>query len=373
MPNDLNSYDTPHSPKKGFNRKAGMTAVLGFALATSAFAFTATSSNAATPAPSSSPSTPSPQKSDHDDHDGGITAAASCKQVDGKNDGTWNIVWSVQNGLSDPAKVTSTNAPTLVPLNTAFAAFPASQTFTQNVATTGEQELRLTLRSTMDSDRDRDYKKTVEVRGSCPIPPVQTTTLTCSAGLIVNLTGYPVRDRWEDSRDSARQNKVSVTVDGTLKVDDQAFDSTFAYSTGQLTPINASHTARVVVEAVDREWSFDRQLSIDCPAPVTNTVTVPGATTTVTVPGPTVTVSASPAPTVTAVPISIVPAPATAPTTEPVAVTVTPEAATAPTSVNAGGGSSAPDSSIPVWAMGLLTVGALGAAGAGSRLASSRK
>lgn len=372
MPNDLNSYDTPHSPKKGFNRKAGMTAVLGFALATSAFAFTATSSNAATSAPSA-PTVAQPNSSEKppEMNSGGIDAAASCKKVDGKNNGTWDIVWSVQNGMDDPAKVTSTSAPTLVPMNTAFAAFPASQTFTQNVATTGEYELRLTLRSTTDSDRHRDYKQTVEVRGSCPIPPVQTTTLTCSAGLNVNLTGYPVRSHEEDSRGPAHKNHVSVTVDGTLKVDDEAFDDVFTYATGQLTPINASHTARVVVEAVDREWSFDRQLSIDCPAPVTNTVTVPGPA--VNVPGPTVTVSASPAPTVTAVPIAIVPAPATAPTAEPVAVTVTPEAATAPTSVSAGGGSSAPDSSIPVWAMGLLAVGALGAAGAGSRLASSRK
>ena len=125
------------------------------------------------------------------------------------------------------------------------------------------------------------------------------------------------------------------------------------------------------MEAVDREWSFDRQLSIDCPAPVTNTVTVPGPA--VNVPGPTVTVSASPAPTVTAVPIAIVPAPATSPIAEPVPISLTPEAGTAPTSVNAGGGSSAPDSTLPLWAVALLATGALGAAGAGARLATSRK
>jgi hypothetical protein len=377
MPNDLNSYDTPHSPKKGFNRKAGMTAVLGFALATSAFAFTATSSNAATPAPSA-PTVAQPNSSEKppEMYEGGIDAAASCKQVDGKNDGTWNIVWAVQNGLNDPATVTMTSAPTIVSMGTAFGAYPATKEFTQNVANTGTYELKLKLTSTEDSRWHREYSKSLKVSGSCPIPPVQITTLTCSVGLTVDLSGYPVRGREEDSRGPAHKNLVTVMIDGkdtSPVIDKKEFDDFFKFSSGQLTPVFASHTARVVVEAVDREWSFDRQLSIDCPAPVTNTVTVPGATTTVTVPGPTVTVSASPAPTVTAVPIAIVPAPATAPTAEPVAVTVTPEAATAPTSVSAGGGSSAPDSSIPVWAMGLLAVGALGAAGAGSRLASSRK
>jgi len=370
MPNDLHSYDAPHSPKKGFNRKAGMTAVMGFALATSAFAFTATSSSAETQAPSAPPIAPLSQPQDHQ---GGIDAAASCKQVDGKNDGTWNIVWSVQNGMNDPAKVTSTSAPALVPLNTAFAAFPASQTFTQNVVTTGSYDLNLTLRSTVDSEHHQDYKKSIEVSGHCPIPPVQTTTLTCAAGLTVNLSGYPVGGRNGYSKDS-RMNHVTVTIDGkNPPVKDQDFADAFSYASGQLTPVYATHTARVVVDSIERDYSFDRQLTVDCPAPVTNTVTVPGATTTVTVPGPTVTVSASPAPTVTAVPITITPAPATAPTTAPAAVTVTPQAATAPTSVKAGGGSSAPDSSIPMWAMALLTVGALGAAGAGSRLASTRK
>ncbi|CAB5033890.1 unannotated protein [freshwater metagenome] len=206
--------------------------------------------------------------------------------------------------------------------------------------------------------------------------------MTCSAGLSINLSNYP--SNVSVGKKPPVINSVSATIDGkdwplpnTPNAPNDFGVAFGPYSTGQLTPQYGSHSATVTVKSTDShdEYSFVRQLSIDCPAPVTNTVTVPGAntTTTVTVPGPTVTVSASPAPTVTAVPIAIVPAPATSPIAEPVPISLTPEAGTAPTSVNAGGGSSAPDSTLPLWAVALLATGALGAAGAGARLATSRK
>jgi hypothetical protein len=53
-------------------------------------------------------------------------------------------------------------------------------------------------------------------------------------------------------------------------------------------------------------------------------------------------------------------------------VVITPEAATAPTAVNAGDGSSAPQSGLPLWAMALAAVAAIGAAGASVRLATKK-
>jgi len=391
MPNEIINYHSPHSPKKGLSRKAGMTAVLGFAMATSAFAFTTTSANAATPAPSASASaTPSVVTKENSQDmkkaywgSGGIDSSVTCHLVDGKNDGSWDIKWRVTNGWNVPATVTTSSNTTLVPVDTTKFGENGSPTgvkdFIENVLAANKNSSHaLTLKLDPDGsdEKAREISDSIRIDLKCPVPPVQITTLTCAAGLTVNLTGYPVRENGDDDRNGARRNHVTVTVDGIVPpVKDQDFDATFAYASGQLLPVFASHTARVVVDAIESEWSFDRQLSITCPAPVTNTVTVPGAntTTTVTVPGPTVTVSASPAPTVTAVPIAIVPAPATSPIAEPVPISLTPEAGTAPTSVNAGGGSSAPDSTLPLWAVALLATGALGAAGAGARLATSRK
>jgi hypothetical protein len=49
----------------------------------------------------------------------------------------------------------------------------------------------------------------------------------------------------------------------------------------------------------------------------------------------------------------------------------TPASATLPGSVNAGGGSSAP--SIPMWALAMMVIGALGAAASGAQILGSRK
>lgn len=91
------------------------------------------------------------------------------------------------------------------------------------------------------------------------------------------------------------------------------------------------------------------------------TVAAPAASAT---PTPTATASASATPVVT-------PEPAVTETPEP--TVITPEAATAPTAVNAGDGSSAPRSGLTIWAMALAAVAAIGAAGAGIRLAVSNK
>ncbi len=59
--------------------------------------------------------------------------------------------------------------------------------------------------------------------------------------------------------------------------------------------------------------------------------------------------------------------------TDEVPTVNTPEEATVPVAVPAGGGSSAPGSQAPLWGVALIVLGALGAAGAGSRIASTRK
>lgn len=51
----------------------------------------------------------------------------------------------------------------------------------------------------------------------------------------------------------------------------------------------------------------------------------------------------------------------------------TPESDTVPTAVNAGGGSSAPGGQLPIWALAMAIVGAIGTAGASVRLATSKK
>ncbi len=114
-------------------------------------------------------------------------------------------------------------------------------------------------------------------------------------------------------------------------------------------------------------------LGRNCQRETTTSTPTPGtpSTTVVTVPGPTVSATA----TVTATPSAaatpvITPAPATSPTAAP--VIVTPEAATAPTAVNAGDGSSTPQSGLPLWAMALAAVAAIGAAGASVRLATKK-
>jgi hypothetical protein len=84
----------------------------------------------------------------------------------------------------------------------------------------------------------------------------------------------------------------------------------------------------------------------------------------------TATPSATVTPTPTATPV-ITPEPAVTEAPEP--VVITPEAATAPTAVNAGDGSSAPQSGLTLWAMALAAVAAIGAAGAGVRLAVTRQ
>ena len=93
--------------------------------------------------------------------------------------------------------------------------------------------------------------------------------------------------------------------------------------------------------------------TVAAPAVSASAAATPSAT-------PSATASASATPIVT-------PEPAVTETPEP--TVITPEAATAPTVVNAGDGSSAPRSGLAMWAMALAVVAAIGAAGAGLRLA----
>jgi hypothetical protein len=162
-----------------------------------------------------------------------------------------------------------------------------------------------------------------------------------------------------------------ISVDGT-EIINLPFDSSYSYAGAPLDPA-ITHSARVIVESWIKGGDIDRSLEL----PVCNPTVVPGpgTTTTVTVPGPTVsataTVTATPSPAVapseTATPV-ITPEPAVTP--EP--VVITPEPATAPTAVNAGDGSSAPQSGLPLWAMALAAVAAIGAAGASVRLATKK-
>ena len=71
-------------------------------------------------------------------------------------------------------------------------------------------------------------------------------------------------------------------------------------------------------------------------------------------------------------PAEVVPPATVEPVTVPEAATVAaPEAATVPAAVPAGDGSQAP--SVPMWALAMIAVGVLGAAGAGKQLVGARK
>ena len=169
---------------------------------------------------------------------------------------------------------------------------------------------------------------------------------------------------------------VEITIDGTPVVlpDEGKVPSSgiFTFASGALDPAIV-HDATVVVESSIDSGDINRTLSLSVCNPTIGPG--PGTTTTVTVPGPTVsataTVTATPSPAVapseTATPV-VTPEPAVTP--EP--VVITPEPATAPTVVNAGDGSSAPQSGLPLWAMALAAVAAIGAAGASVRLASKK-
>ena len=68
---------------------------------------------------------------------------------------------------------------------------------------------------------------------------------------------------------------------------------------------------------------------------------------------------------------AVVVAPVEAATVPEAATVAAPEAATVPAAVSAGDGSQAP--SVPMWALVMIAVGVLGAAGAGKQLVGARK
>lgn len=205
----------------------------------------------------------------------------------------------------------------------------------------------------------------------CATPPVPqgAATLTCTQGWTVDLSGY-----------TAKAGKsVVVKIDGNAVGDPGVISEIGTFSAAGTTSFtDGSHTLTVLVDGN----LIDTTASATCtPTPpvdpcATNpggegcpqTTTVPPTTVT---PQPEAAVVVPPAVvTPVAEPVVVEPEAATVPETVPENVPA-PEAATVPTAVNAGGGSSAP--SAPLWGFALLTVGLLGAAGAGTRLLAAIK
>ena len=396
---------------RAFGARSSIAAVMGLALACSALALTATSASAEDAAPSSESSASAPaapeasapadsvaspeasasedsQKPEMTKGDLDVSGMARCHQVGGANDGTWDITMTVKNDSDDRnsrnGEVTASVNKTLINDDYADVAPPivlasGEQTeFTKNVSSVKDRTIGARAIFShgdngryMDSLGEWTYRELKMEDYSCPSTNV---ALTCSAGLTVNLAGYGIREDGPDS-ERRRTTTVEITIDG-VPVDPATTDnggvvsgSTWSYSSGALNP-DVAHTANVVVMRGDDVF-FSQALSLSVCTPTV----VPGGTTTVTVPGPTVsataTVTATPSPAVapseTATPV-VTPEPAV--TAEP--VVITPEPATAPTVVNAGDGSSAPQSGLPLWAMALAAVAAIGAAGASVRLATKK-
>jgi hypothetical protein len=302
-----------------------------------------------------------------------VSGEFQCRQVGGVNDGTWDITWTVENMSNDLEGTIEVDTAGVTPTTAALAP-QGKVNFSQNVASAKEYEFEGTVtwtpKESMEDDKGagtpppQKLKAKVNIDTACPTSQI---SLTCAAGLTVNLAGYAIRE----ARDSMDGNRVMITVDG-IEVIDVPFDNGYTYPGVALNPAIA-HTARVVVESWIKDADIDRTLELAVCNPTI--VPGPGTTTTVTVPGPTVsataTVTATPSPAVapseTATPV-VTPEPAV--TAEP--VVITPEPATAPTVVNAGDGSSAPQSGLPLWAMALAAVAAIGAAGASVRLATKK-
>jgi hypothetical protein len=398
---------------RAFGARSSIAAVMGLALACSALALTATTASAEEAAPSSESSSSAPASSEvsapaesaaspeagpSEDVDKpemtmgdlDVRGFARCHQVGGANDGTWDITMTVKNVSDDKTsrngEVTASVNKTLINDDYADVAPPIvlpsgkETEFTKNVSEIKDRTIGARAIFShgddsrfMDSLGEWTYRELKMEDYSCPVTKV---ALTCSAGLTVDLSGFATREYGSDS-DRRRTTTVEVMIDDVM-VDDLPTGGvveggTWSYSSGALNP-DVAHTATVVVMRGDDEY-FRQALSLSVCTPTV--VPGPGTTTTVTVPGPTVsataTVTATPSPAVapseTATPV-ITPEPATSPTAMP--VVITPEAATAPTAVNAGDGSSAPQSGLPLWAMALAAVAAIGAAGASVRLATKK-
>lgn len=400
--------------KRAFGARSSIAAVMGLALACSALALTAPSASAEdaplveTPAsaspdpsspaealaspeanPSESGSSEEPTKPEMTKGDLDVWGFARCHQVAGVNDGTWDITMTVKNDSEDKysrnGMVTASVNKTLINDDYADVAPPVvlasgeTKEFTKNVASIKDRTIGARAIFShgddsrfMDSLGEWTYRELRMEDYACPSASI---ALTCPAGLTVDLSGYTSR-RDDDDDDRRGGTMVEIAIDGTPVVlpEGGKVPSTgiFTFASGALNPAIA-HSASVVVESSIDSGDINRTLSLSVCNPTI--VPGPGTTTTVTVPGPTVsataTVTATPsaAATPTATPV-ITPAPATSPTAVP--VVVTPEPATAPTAVNAGDGSSTPQSGLPLWAMALAAVAAIGAAGASVRLANKK-
>lgn len=414
----MNEEPSRARAKRAFGARGSIAAVMGLALACSALALTAPSASAedapavestatapassegstsgeSVEAPETSPteasSSEEPTKPEMTKGDLDVWGFARCHQVAGVNDGTWDITMTVKNDSDDRSSrhgevIASVNK-TSINDDVADVAPPIvlgsgeKTEFTKNVSeiktrTIGARAIFSHGDNSrfMDSLGEWTYRELKMEDYACPSASI---ALTCSAGLTVDLSGYTSR-RDDDDDDRRRGTTVEITIDGTPVVlpDEGKVPSSgiFTFASGALDPAIA-HSATVVVDSSIDSGDINRTLSLSVCNPTI--VPGPGTTTTVTVPGPTVsataTVTATPSPAVapseTATPV-ITPEPAVTPTAEP--VIVTPEPATAPTVVNAGDGSSAPQSGLPLWAMALAAVAAIGAAGASVRLATKK-
>ena len=412
----MNEEPSRARAKRAFGARSSIAAVMGLALACSALALTAPSASAedapsvepaasapaspeasssgesdASPeaSPSEASSSEEPTKPEMTKGDLDVWGLARCHQVAGVNDGTWDITMTVKNDSDDRnsrnGMVTASVNKTLINDDYADVAPPIvlasgeTTEFTKNVTSIKDRTIGARAifshgddRRFMDSLGEWTYRELRMEDYACPSAAI---ALTCSAGLTVDLSGYISR-RDDDDSDRRGGTTVEITIDGTPVVlpDDGKVPSSgiFTFASGALNPAIA-HGATVVVDSSIDSGDINRTLSLSVCNPTI--VPGPGTTTTVTVPGPTVsataTVTATPSPAVapseTATPV-VTPEPAV--TAEP--VVITPEPATAPTVVNAGDGSSAPQSGLPLWAMALAAVAAIGAAGASVRLATKK-
>ena len=114
------------------------------------------------------------------------------------------------------------------------------------------------------------------------------------------------------------------------------------------------------------------------PPPPTGGDTPPATTTTTPIEPVVVVAPGTVEPPAVVTPETVTPLPGTVPTSKPnkpakkPTTVTTPQEATVPAAVPAGGGSSVPANGMPIWALSMLVIGALGAAGAGLRLVGSR-
>lgn len=348
--------------RRALSARNVMAGLLGVTLASSALAFTASSSSAETSSPTVEMAAPSTEATAADD--------MQDRKIDfcHKNENQPDYIFlslpipGVMGHISDPAHMDD-----IIPSFTYM-----DEDGKKEVTFAGQNLDKLDYigRDCKGKDGDDDWKD---------VPKWVTVSGIVTCHLVGGVNDGTWDITWTAKNDSPSGKMATVTGVEPANATPQSAEIPSGGSKDFVVNASTAGAQTLVLKDVDfsepgegpSDRSYSGSTTIDAgtcvkPAVPTTPATSGGGT----VATPAVSASASATPTdvasASATPV-VTPEPAVTETPEP--TVITPEAATAPTVVNAGDGSSAPRSGLAMWAMALATVAAIGAAGAGIRLA----